>query len=110
MRAKELYTKVIWNEQAATEFLRRYQLLDEPVEIAPCNKCGGDMAEKRRKIKGEIRPVFRCSRKGCQTFKSVRHGNIFFSYTDLNNKIHCYLTLCEIIELVYYFVKDFPLI
>ena len=25
---------------------RRYQLLDEPVEIAPCNKCGGDMAEK----------------------------------------------------------------
>ena len=107
MRAKELYTKVIRNEETATEFLRRYQLLDEPVEIAPYNKCGGDMAEKRLKIRGEIRPVFRWSRKGCQTFRSVRHGNIFFSYTDLNNKIHCNLTLCEIIELVYYFVKDF---
>ena len=73
MRAKELYTKVIRNEETATEFFRRYQLLDEPVEIVPCNKCGGDMAEKRRKIRGEIRPVFRCSRKGCQTFRSVRH-------------------------------------
>ena len=38
LRAKELYTKVIRNEEAATEFLRRYQLIDEPVEIAPCNK------------------------------------------------------------------------
>ena len=65
------------------------------------------MAEKRRKIRGEIRPVFRCSRKGVSNFRSVRDGNIFFSYTDLNNKIHCNLTLCEIIELVYFFVKDF---
>ena len=26
--------------------------------------------------------------------------------TDLNNKINCKLTLCEILELIYYFVKD----
>ena len=108
MRAKELYTQVIRDEVAATEFLRRYQLLEQPVDIVPCSKCGGEMAEKRRKIKGENRPVFRC-RKGCQTFRSVRHESIFFCYTDLNNKMNCKLTLCEILELVFYFAKDLSL-
>ena len=109
MRAKELYTQVIRDEAAATEFLRRYQLLEQPVDIAPCSKCGGEMAEKRRKIKGESRPVFRCRRKGCQTFRSVCHESIFFSYTDLNNKMNCKLTLCEILKLVFCFVKDLSL-
>ena len=106
MRAKDLYTQVIGDEVAATDFLRLYHLLEEPVDIAPCRKCGGEMVERYRKIKNESRPVFRCIRKGCQTFRSVRLGNIFFSYTDLNNKLNCKLTLCEILELVYYFVKD----
>ena len=64
------------------------------------------MVEKRRKIRGEARPVFRCTKRGCQTFRSVRHGNMFFHYTDLNRKINCKLTLYEILELVFYFVKD----
>ena len=46
MRTKELYTQVIRDEVAATEFLRRYQLLEQPVDIAHCSKCGGEMAEK----------------------------------------------------------------
>ena len=108
MRAKKLYTQVIRDEVAATEFLR-YQLLEQPVDIAPCSKCGGEIAEKRRKIKGESRPVFRCRRKGCQTFRSVCHESIFFCYTDLNNKMNCKLTLCEILELIFYFVKDLSL-
>ena len=108
-RANELYTQVIRDEVAATEFLRRYQLLEQPVDIAPCSKCEGEIAEKRRKIKGESRPVFRCRRKGCQTFRSACHESIFFYYTDLNNKMNCKLTLCEILELVFYFVKDLSL-
>ena len=108
-RANELYTQVIRDEVAATEFLRRYQLLEQPVDNAPCSKCEGEIAEKRRKIKGESRPVFRCRRKGCQTFRSVCHESIFFYYTDLNNKMNCKLTLCEILELVFYFVKDLSL-
>ena len=108
MRAKEQYTQVIRDEVAATEFFRRYQL-EQPVDIAPCSKCGGEMAEKRRKIKGESRPVCRCSKKGCQIFRSVCHESIFFCYTDLNNKMNCKLTLCEILELVFYFVKDLSL-
>ena len=71
MRAKELYTQVIRDEVAATEFLRRYQLLEQPIDIAPCSKCGGEMAKKRKKIKGESRPVFRCRRKG------ARHLDLF---------------------------------
>ena len=93
MRAKELYSQVIRDEVTASEIIRRYQLLEQPVDIAPCSKCGGEMAEKQRKIKGESRPVFRCTRKGCQALRSVCHGNFFFSYTDLNNKINCKLTL-----------------
>ena len=108
-RANELYTQAIRDEVAATEFLRRYQLLEQPVDIAPCSKCEGEIAEKRRKIKGESRPVLRCRRKGCQTFRSVRHESIFFYYTDLNNKMNCKLTLYEILELVFYFVKDLSL-
>ena len=110
-RANELYeyTQAIRDEVAATEFLRRYELLEQPVDIAPCSKCEGEIAEKRRKIKGESRPVLRCRRKGCQTFRSVRHESIFFYYTDLNNKMNCKLTLYEILELVFYFVKDLSL-
>ena len=108
-RANELYTQAIRDEVAATEFLRRYQLLEQPVDIAPCSKCESEIAEKRKKIKGESRPVFRCKRKGCQTFRSVRHESIFFYYTDLNNKMNCKLTLYEILELVFYFVKDLSL-
>ena len=57
-RANELYIQAIRDEVAATEFLRRYELLEQPVDIAPCSKCEGEIAEKRRKIKGEIQFQF----------------------------------------------------
>ena len=71
MRAKELYTQVIRDEVAATEFLRHYQLLEQLVDIAPCSKCGGEMAVKRRKIKGESRPVSAAEERG------ARHLDLF---------------------------------
>ena len=70
-RANELYTQVIRDEVAATEFFRRYQLLEQPVDIAPCSKCEGEIAEKRRKIKGEIRPVSAAEGRG------ARHLDLF---------------------------------
>lgn len=41
--------------------------------------------------------------------RSVRQGNKFFHYEDLNNKSNSKLKLTEILELVFYFVLDIPL-
>ena len=61
------------------------------------------MKEKRRKMRGGSRPVFRCTKRVCQIFRSMRHGN-FFHYIDYM-KVNCKLTLFEILELIFYFVK-----
>ena len=65
--------------------------------------------KKKRNRKGEFIPLLRCPKKGCQTYRSVREGNNFFYYTDLNGKINSRLSLCEILELVFYFVYETPI-
>ncbi|KAK5648125.1 hypothetical protein RI129_003017 [Pyrocoelia pectoralis] len=65
--------------------------------------------KRRRDRNGEYRPILRCPRRGCQTSRSVRQGNVFFQYTDINQKIHSNLTLCEILELVFFFVMEIPM-
>jgi len=50
----------------------------------------------------------RCTKKGCQTYQSIRSGNPFFTYIDLNGKCHSNLSLTEIIELVWYWVYMIP--
>ena len=68
------------------------------------------MQDKRKRNRvEEFQPVFRCPRKGCQTTRSVRTGNRFFYYADMNNKMHCSLSLCEILELIFLFVLDIPM-
>jgi hypothetical protein len=53
--------------------------------------------------------VMRCPRKGCQVMRSVRHGNSFFHYLYLNNKINCKLSLCQILDVVYFFLCETPI-
>jgi len=106
MLLKEFYRRVILTEEAAVAFLREHNLQ----EADPCYKCGSIMQEKRKRNRGgEFKPVLRCPRKGCQTTRSVRTGNRFFYYTDMNNKMHCNLSLCEILELIFLFVLDIPM-
>jgi len=50
----------------------------------------------------DYEPSMKCTKKGCQTYQSIRAGNPFFTYTNLNGKCHSNLTLTEIIELVWY--------
>ena len=110
MLAKEFYRTVISNEECAYAFLKEYNLLNTSQETELCHKCSSVMQEKRkRNRKGEFRPVFRCPRKGCQTSRSIRTGNPFFHYTDMNGKVNCKLKLCEILELMFFFVMDIPL-
>lgn len=50
----------------------------------------------------------RCTKKGCQTYQSIRAGHPFFTYPDLNGKCHSNLALTEIIEPVWYWVYMIP--
>ena len=110
MLLKKLYRRVILTEEAALPFLRDHNPLDTVQEADPCHKCGSIMQEKRKRYRGgEFRPVLRCPQKGCQTTRFVRTGNQFFLYTDMNNKMHCNLSQCEILELVFLFVLDIPM-
>ena len=68
-----------------------------------------EMTENR---KGEWTPFIRCAKKGCETMRSVWHGNAslpFFPYTDVINRLNSNLTLYKIIELAYLFVIEIPL-
>lgn len=110
MLLKDFYKSVILTEESAVAFLREHNLLAAPQEAEPCHRCGSVMQEKRKRNRGgEYRPILRCPRKGCQTSRSVRQGNAFFHYTDINNKLHCNLSLCEILELVFFFVMEIPM-
>lgn len=106
MLIKDFYNEIS-NETKALEFLRRHNLLDKEQEVRNCHRCGGEMKDARkRRRNGEFIPVLRCTARGCQTFRSVRTGNAFFHFTDLNNRLHCNLSLSQILELVWYFVED----
>uniref|UniRef100_A0A1Y1N6C7 Uncharacterized protein n=1 Tax=Photinus pyralis TaxID=7054 RepID=A0A1Y1N6C7_PHOPY len=92
MLLKDFYNNVILNEELAAAYLQERQLLDAAEDAEPCHRCGSEMQQKRRRDRnGEYRPIFRCPRKGCQTSHSVRKGNQFFHYTDVNNRLHCNL-------------------
>jgi hypothetical protein len=94
MLLKDFYIRVASSKQACTAFLREHQLLTDVNNIDPCHKCSTEMCEKRRKNRNDVfGPIFRCPKKGCQTFRSVRQGNAFFHFTDLNGKVTCNLTL-----------------
>ena len=109
MLLKEFYRRVILTE-APLAFLREHNLLDTVQEADPCHKCGSVMQEKGKCNRGGyFKPVLRCPRNGCQTTRSVHTGNQFFHYTDMNNKLHCNLSLCEILKLIIIFVLDIPM-
>ena len=110
MLLKEFYRRVILTEEAALAFLREHNLLDTGQEADPCHKCGSVMQEKRKRNRGgDFKPVLRCYRKWCRTTRSVCTGNQIFHYTDINNKLHCNPSLCEISELIFLFVLDIPM-
>lgn len=107
---KDFYVNVASSEAACIHFLQQNALLGEEGSHDPCPKCGGGMVEKRRKNrKNEWVPVLRCTAKGCQTYRSLREGNQFFHYTDVNGRLNSNLTLCQIMEMVYHFILEIPL-
>ena len=89
------------NEETAVAYLREKNLLDHPEVVAiNCDKSGSVMQNNRRKMKGSFVPVMRRPVRGCQTFKSVRTGNIYFHYSDLNNKTNYNIQILDIVYFV----------
>ncbi|XP_031329161.1 uncharacterized protein LOC116160167 [Photinus pyralis] len=110
MLLREFYLNVGSSQETATNFLRQYNLLDAVEDAANCHRCGSTMQEKRRRDRGgEFRPILRCPRKGCQTTRSVRNGNTFFHYNDLNGRINSKLSLVQRLELIFLFLLDIPI-
>lgn len=110
MRLRDFYENVGSSDVKALSFLRDYDLLSDDDSIPPCQKCGGEMSTSRKRDRGgEFRPVLRCRKKGCQTTRSVRSGNRFFHYTDINGRLNSNLKLHEILELVLMFVMEIPM-
>uniref|UniRef100_A0A6P7F9I0 Uncharacterized protein LOC114327708 n=1 Tax=Diabrotica virgifera virgifera TaxID=50390 RepID=A0A6P7F9I0_DIAVI len=109
---KDFYRSVILSEKCAVTFLREHGLLDEADDNQPCHRCGSVMQQKTRSDRGkEARLVLRCPRKGCQVTRSVRTGNEYFHnfYTDLNDRVSSKLSLCGMLEIMFFFVEDIPL-
>ena len=71
--------------------------------------CGGILKEcertsKKRNSDGTFKKYisFKCSKRGCQIYCSIRKQNPFFSYLDLNNRCHSNLSLTEISRYIQY--------
>ena len=106
----EFIKTVTCSEEIAVKYLREHNLLYDPeVAVVHCDKCVSVMQNKRRLIRGNSVPVMRCPRKECQVMRSVRHGNSFFHYSDLNNKMNCKLSLCQILDVEYFFLCETPI-
>ena len=54
-----------------------------------------------------VTKYLRCQKKCCQTWQSIRKENPFFTYIDRNGKNNSGLSLCEIMELVWYWANQF---
>ena len=94
-------------QETAVAFLRENNPLDTPEEADLCHQYGSVVQEKRKRENGrEYRPALCCPRKGCQTSSSLRKGNPFFYYMDINDKLRCNLSLCEILELMFFFAME----
>lgn len=106
MLLREFYTGVVHSEETATQYLLQHGLL---VQENSCRKCDGPVMLTNKKVRGQDVPVWRCRRKGCQSVRSVRKGNEFFHYTNMNGRLHCNLKLCEILELVYIWSIKMPM-
>jgi len=77
--------------------------------------CNGQLVEylrnsKKRNSDGTMKKVvtLRCTKWGCQTYQSICKDNKFFTYMDLNGRCNSQLSLCEIIEIVWFWVNLVP--
>lgn len=102
---------IFCDEEKTVRFMQDHGLLPSEGEIARCKKCDGDTkiyyrtkilkSEKKRKI-----PAVRCVVRGCQTYRSIREYNKFFTSVGSNNRCNSNLTLGAILQILLYWCLD----
>ena len=117
MKQMDFYTNVISSEEACVSYLREKKLLPggDGEGSGFCTRlkddvvCGGQLKDYMRKNRnGTYSKTLRCSKRGCQTYVSIRKNNRFFTYTDLNGRCSSSLSLCQIMELVWMWSHSYP--
>eukprot|EP00102_Acyrthosiphon_pisum_P021188 XP_016658398.1 PREDICTED: uncharacterized protein LOC107883251 [Acyrthosiphon pisum] len=115
-----LYRNIIRDEVVCVQYLKDRGLLlaDNPmtcIKVKDGVVCNGQLVEylrssKKRNSDGTMKKVvtLRCTKRGCQTYQSIRKDNDFFTYTDLNGRCNSQLSLCEIMEIVWFWVNLVP--
>lgn len=116
--AIQFYRYVLASEEECVKYLKERGLLPTPEKCArmrngkPCDGLLKECTKKSRKrdSNGEfVMTVFlKCRKKGCQTYHSIRKNNDFFTSKDKNGKCNSGLSLCEIVEIVWYWAVQSP--
>lgn len=118
-----LYRNIIHDEKTCVQFLQDRNLIatttednNHCIKVRNNKRCGGTLKEcerksKKRNMDGTFKKYIslKCSKRGCQTYRSIRNRNKFFTYMNLNGKCHSNLLLTEIMELVWYWVHLVPI-
>jgi len=107
-----LYQHIIQNREMRAIFLKIRGLLPANqtcTKIKNQTICSGELKNvlkisRKRDSKANILKTMcnQCTKKGCQTYHSIRKNNNFFTYKGKNGKFNSGLNLCDIVELVWY--------
>lgn len=109
MKCRDFYARTC-NEEAAVGWLQEEGVFPPNNELPRCQTpgCEGNTRIFWRKIKDKTYPIARCGT--CKKGKSIRHFNEFFTFLDSNGRAHSNLSICVIMEIVYFWIMDCKLI
>ena len=101
MAQREFLSGIARNEQASLEFLRSRSVLESKDE-ARCIKLVNGVACESKMYAGQRngKPSWRCIRIGCNGVRSVKAGNEFFVFRDVNGRLQSKLPLHRVLELM----------
>ncbi|XP_060870118.1 uncharacterized protein LOC132944666 [Metopolophium dirhodum] len=118
----DLYRHIIYTDDTSVNFLKQKGVLPKQEFCEKINNisnevCGGVLKEcyknsRKRDSDGQFvkTKYLRCQTRGCQTYQTIRKKNPFFTYVDINGKCNSGLSLCQIVELVWYWAHGMQVI
>ena len=63
------------------------------------------MCKSRMVRKSRNTPSWKCTKKNCRTWRSIRKTNHFFTYNDRNGRSHSNYDLTDILKITYWYLK-----
>ena len=107
-RLKEFMTKYICHELQCVRYLQKHQVLPVVVRCPgrryELHRCSATMKVNTRKCKGKVIVYWRCTRRSCNTSRSIRSTTSFFTFDAIKLRSRSSLSLCSIMEMLYVFL------